>query len=437
MDCDMRKKKDTPIMVVIGVIIISSMALLLLLAFRPIEGEEEEYWELYSRDWDTYFSQEEFQHILEISEQRAAEINKQTDLAGGRQYAPPLKTLSFNPTRFSSEEQAVNTLIYQIAQGACVNEYVTSLPRDLMDPLILLAQSNAENGGLRGGSGALFKILAPAVPACYMEASDITLEKVKSFNIKDMANLNMNTAFNAMEGSYSTYIGPLQMSPGYGGIGDSQSEFLPLLNYPQGEAEVIASDENLLARVNSSGYAKYADRGPGDRWNWNDACVRSIASWDHSFASLASDKEGRITDKYMLACVLALNHNVGLTVLVYKDSEISKGFIKYTSEDSATIGDAWNFATWLSSPNVVAEISRIADSNIASGVLTTRPNYEMMSGLINSFGSSMEPSTFAKMNSSYTVTSGKSVVGWSSEPPMHSLVLLYNYIMLEKLYSGA
>lgn len=427
----MKNKRDLPLYATIGVIIIVILGLLLFLVFRPIEGEEEEYWQLYSKDWNEYLSQAEFQEILAISKEEIAQINMNEANAISRDYGPPIKNLILNPNRFNTKEIEINTITYQIAQNAIMSDQVKSLRNYQMDPLIILAQSNAENGGLRGKK---FKLLSPSIPTLYLLEDQINVDLVKSFNIKEAIQLNINMAFN---GDNNIYIGPLQLSPGYGGIGDSQVEFKDLLNYPAGERKIIASDVTIMAKVNNSNYARFADPGPGDRWNWNDACTRAVSSWDASFSAMKADKKDRIKDKYMLATIIAENHNIGCTVLQSPMQTQSLGFIKFCNGDNANIGDVWNFCEWLSSPNVITEIAKLVDKNIDKGVLDARPAMAEMQNLINKYGSSMNQDTFAKMNRIYTDTRNKgNVYGWSTEPPLHALILLYNYIMLEKLYSG-
>lgn len=438
-------RKSWPLVGIIILVCMAILVLILILVFKPVDGEAEAYWELYSQDWGEQFSQDDFERVIEANKEQVEQFKESESESVSRDYGIPIKSIKLNPSRFDPTEIKVNTLVYTIAQSALMNKGINSInTNQFMDPLILLAQANAELGGVREGE---FKILAPALPVCRMDRASITEDAVKSFNFVRAVKLDVVTAFNSGNGSY---IGPLQLGKDYGSPVNTNQTLRKALVYNQSEFTIVGTDTVALNKVNATKASTQSTTvwanillskdTVGDRWNWNDACIRAVAQWDADYKETDSARRNMLTSKFMLACVLGLDHNVGSSVFASKSLDTKSSlFIKTVGEDNATIGDAWNFCKWLSSPSVVSYIEQIAKANIAANKLTYRPDKNFMNTLIEKFGNTMDANTKFRMTNDGTWHSssyGDSVQGWETEPPRHALVVLYNYIMLEQLYSG-
>lgn len=418
----MRKLDDLKLPVVILLILLIISVTLLLIVFRVTPEEANDAWELYSRNWSSIYSQQSFEDIVNMSAVEKERINELATLGSTLDYGPPPEELNLSTTRFSEHEIELNNLIFNIVKKN-VNSTALDLPDALKDPLFGMAQANAEYGGLRGNSG---KLLAPAIPASYLNIDEITEEMIKTWNTA-MTIVQIPELRNKTLRSGST--GYLQMMSSYGAGAPTQ-----LLVYKATEYEVVGADSAAMQLVTT-----IENRAPvneivymGDRWNWNDAIVRAYTNWSDNYARMGRNQE-KIdivsNNKYAMIAYLALNHNVGESISASPFTSSSDGFIKGVSGDGATIRDAWNFIIWISQPESVGAIKELVDTNIDSGRLQYRPSAEDLVAIRNRTRNLMDSDTAAKLD-------GNNGTNWTTEPQKHALVVLYNYILIEELAGG-
>jgi hypothetical protein len=399
----------------------------LAISIFPVKEERELYWELYSRDWSKLNYDYESVVLQRASEARVSEFKEMVAKAEARNYPPPSRSLSLSPSRFTVEEIQLNTVMYQIAQFAMDHEAAVNFNNNpLADPLFLLANAVTEFGMVLDTNK--FALLAPALPVRYLDKSMITEQYLQSFNTAEALKTSVDLAANRLLGRRDNqYSGPHQMSSSYGTGGLTM--FLPDLMY---ESEYLALSADLeaynIASNDSHVIQNRIQKYPGDRFNWNDSCIRTISNWNVDYGNLSNTKFSMITDQYMFMAILGLNHNIGTSVMSSDLTRVSGNFLKGINGSQETILDIWNYAKWVSSTQVIEELSRIADSSIARDNYNyTLPSSELQR-IFNSYGSNMEPSTRMVLES-YT--------NWhSQEPPLHAIRMLYNYIVLDKLYGG-
>jgi len=415
-------KRDWGIITAVVALVVVILVTILLLTFQPsTDAEIENAWELYSKDWSSQFGAEDFRIYMHISTDEKQAIDKATADGATRDYGPAPTELKLSTTRFTDREIKLNQLVYNIVKQNMTSPEMKGIPEILRDPLFVLAQSNAEHGGLRGASG---KLLAPAAPAAQLGESLVTELDIKTWNTAKSIRLSNQFWGECLQAKPT---GPLQMQAGYGSLNLPKS----LLVYQFNEYKVVAADpiatglaEKITKKVNPPSLSPY-----GDRWNWNDASVMTMNSWsiNHKAMRGGDKKLSILRDRYAVAAYLALLHNVGSSISASQLTTTSEGFLKSTKGDGATILDAWNFIEWISQPIVVADIKKLAIEKLNNNSLTYRPKTSDMDMLIQKYGAIMNKETFVTMSK---------VTGQTSEPPMHALTMLYNYIMLEELANG-
>lgn len=354
-------------MIILAIVILILLCLItvLVLIFRPIEGEEEIFAEYYKigSGFNNYsnriFTKAEFKEFKKATEEEIEEYENSRENAAIGDYTPPTGTDIKSVG--NAEYDEVNSTIYAIAEKAWSGPGVKNIPQEYRNPNIILAQSITEYNDRTDTR----KVLVPALPTKYMDDSDITVEKLKTFNVVDAFNLGSN--YRAKIKSNIAHQGPLQMNLQYG--------IQTRMGY-EDEGVIYKSEKHNIEAAGiekvfpSQGWSlsnvrvpTYKNKNAGDRHNFNDAAILSVQYWDwaYGYASKRKDKRTeRIKSEAAMVAFIGLNHNIGESVSTTKLSTDRSKMCK----SKCTYDDLWDYIAWFNDPSVQADIREQANTGM-------------------------------------------------------------------------
>lgn len=346
----------------------------------------------------------------------------------------PQRDIKFNK-RYSEEFISINTLLYQLAQRYFSKQtFMDTDYSSYIDPLYIMAVSNVEFGSNTSPD----VLLAPAIPTS--KGVKVTKDNILTFGYSDYLDYPEVLASDRDE-----YRGPLQMyvtglteaiKPSdllscewiqLQNAAPSQTKALEQANpqYVEGSGASASVDGMFLA--NKAG--KY-----GDRWNYGDAMNR-LAGYIHSNwvryqnnSKAQKDGNKRIDNAYSWMAMTAIGHNASPGIY-YLGDDVNIGNT-YAWWPFGPYSNAREYAHYLGTDEVVAYIqnkaSEAIDSYSGGGNLKfrlTRQEGFAIAEEMKDMG--FIPEGLWKNNS------------WNNEEKVaYPIQVLYNYLLLDLIYSG-
>lgn len=361
-DRDNQDNKVRLIILAVALLILLCLLTVLYLVFRPVEGEEEIFAEYNTTGggFKNYaykiFSKSEFKEFQKATEEEIADYEAKVVNAAVGEYVSPTNMNLYKAGSGNFDD--VNEAIYAIAAKATEQSALKSLPKQFFTPSVILAQAITETGNTTTAS----KILVPAIPAKYMKDSEITVEKLKTFNTADV--FRLGSAYRSAVRSNVNYQGPLQNSLYYG-VSSKVAYSDEGVIYKSEKHNIEANDDVMrdfgskawsISYVRSTNGAKKV----GDRHNWNDASILSAQYWDYGYSKalkMSDKRTEKIRSSEALVAYIGLNHNIGESVsyssLTRDRSKMCNGSCNY--------GDLWNYIDWFNSPEAQSAIRDVAN----------------------------------------------------------------------------
>lgn len=346
----------------------------------------------------------------------------------------PNRDLKFNKV-YNQEFIDINSNLYSIVQRYFSSETFRDTPySSYADPLYIMAISNVEFGGDTNPS----ILLAPAIPT--NKNIDITKDNILTFGYSDYLNYG-----SVLAGDRDGYRGPLQLYV-TGFTEAIKPEDLLSCEYIQlkyaKDSDVKSAEVSNLQYVEGSGTTTTLDGmtllnkagNYGDRFNYGDS-VNRIAGFIHNNWLLynknnKAQKNGEleINNIYSWMSMSAIGHNSSPGIYYMSDSmDIGGSFYWWPY---GPYSNARKYSHYLGTDNCINYIANLAQLNLSKSRLESSLKFRL---------SRQEGVELAKE----LVTKGYIPDGlWKCENANHEekiaypIQVLYNYFILEGIYSG-
>lgn len=347
----------------------------------------------------------------------------------------PNRSLVFNES-YSQEFKDINTKVYQITERYFNKQTFSGVPcSKYVDPIYIMAISNVEFGGFTSPD----VLLAPAVPT--LKGAKVTSDNITTFGYTDYLQISKLIASDRDE-----YRGVLQMY--VTGMTDHPAkpedlvgnEYTRLLTAPDSPAKT--AELSSLQFVEGSGIGSRFDGNSvknregnyGDRFNYGDSVNRLsgfIANqWKlyYGTSSICKDGDYAIDNKFAWMALTSISHNSSPAVLTMGDNKSiheQYWWFPYTS-----MGNVRKYCHALGQPECLTIIQDKALTNLQE----YRSGSPLKFRLTRQEGMAIANDLISR---GYVPKDLWVCTVWNHEEKIaYPIQLLYNYFLLDAIYSG-
>ena len=366
--------------------------------------------------------------VYKLRDAQLKEKRKKWKLSG------PQRTLKFNK-RYNEEFVSINTSLYQIVQRYFSKQtFADTKYSKYADPLYIMAVSNVEFGGATDPE----ILLAPAIPT--NKGIKVTKDNILTFGYSNYLNYP-----EVLEMDRDTYRGPLQMY--VTGLTEAirpsdllSCEWVQLQNAEPSLAKSM--EQSVPQYVEGSGATAHVDGMVlankagryGDRWNYGDAVNRLSgfihSNWIKYQNNTEANKDGdlEINSVYSWMAMSAIGHNASPGIYYLGDSIDIGG--SYFWWPYGPYSNARKYCHYLGTDKCVSYIQEEAEKALKD----YSRGKDLKFRLTRQEGYALAE----EMKSKGYIPEGlwKNTCWNHEEKIAYPIQVLYNYFILEGIYSG-